>query len=219
MKDLKIFNTENYLKKVLRATEKKYRPYDAGWYLYRQILQSDKDKYGHEFIELVYATLSAWNMNSRGARLNDFDLFEKTIKENKRSLKYFTDKSIKDIVNNDIQNRLKKLFFELKLVGENKPPLVTFSKFLHFYFPELIVPIDRTYTCRYFYNNTSIPQTLDGQFKNFIQIEEKFSEFSQKHDLKKYLTKTWALCETKVMDNMIIGHIMLKEKKRHDEHT
>jgi hypothetical protein len=104
MKNLEIFNNENLLEKALVITEKNYRPYDSGWYLYKLVSQYDKNKYSHEFIELVYVTLSAWNMNSRGAKLNDFDLFKESIIKNKILLEYFTYKSIKDIVNNDIQN-------------------------------------------------------------------------------------------------------------------
>jgi len=215
MKNLEEFDNVNLLEKTLAITEEKYRRYDPGWYLYRLISRyDDKDKYSHEFIELVYVTLSAWNMNSRGAKLNEFDMFKKSIINNKILLEYFTDKSINDVVNIDIQNNLKELFFKLKLVYRNKPLLVTFSKFLHFYFPKLIVPIDRTYTCKYFYGNTSIPSKLEGQFEKFIQIEKEFSEFSKRHYLKKYLTKDWNLCETKVMDNMIIGYIKLKSSHK-----
>jgi hypothetical protein len=211
VENLKVFDDINMLEKTLVITEENYRPYDPGWYLYRLVSQYNGDKYSHEFIELVYVTLSAWNMNSRGAKLNDFDLFKKSVKDNKILLEYFNNKSIKDIINIEIQNILKELFFKLKLVYKDKPLLVTFSKFLHFYFPKLVVPIDRTYTCNYFYGHTSIPATLDGQFKKFIQIEKEFSEYCKRHNLKKYLSKDWNLCETKVMDNMIIGYIKLKK--------
>jgi hypothetical protein len=211
VENLDKFDDMALLEKTLAITEKNYRPYDPGWYLYRLISQYNKDKYSHEFIELVYVTLSAWNMNSRGAKLNDFDLFKESIIKNMISLQYFTDKSIKDIANIEIQNNLSELFTKLKLVYKGKPLLVTFSKFLHFYFPKLIVPIDRTYTCNYFFGHTNIPSSLDGQFKKFILIEKEFSVFYKKHNLKKYLTKDWNICETKVMDNMIIGYIKYKK--------
>ena len=150
-------------------------------------------------------------MNSRGARLNDFSKFKESIMKHKKELMYFTNKSIKDITNKEVQDKLDVLFNKLKLVYKGKPILVTFSKFLHFYFPKLVVPIDRTYTCNYFFGNTSIPKTPDGQFKKFILMEEEFAEFSKRHNLKKYITKDWNLCETKVMDNMIIGYLKLKK--------
>jgi hypothetical protein len=125
-------------------------------------------------------------------------------------LKKLEDKTIGDIENIGVENVLEELFFNLKLVYKDKPLLVTFSKFLHFYFPKLIVPIDRAYTCNYFYGTKKNPKTLDKQFEKFIQIEKEFSRFSKENNLEKYLTDKWNLCETKTMDNMIIGYIKLK---------
>jgi hypothetical protein len=210
MKNLDKFENKTLLEKTLKITEKNYRPYDPGWYLYKLVFEYDKNKYSHEFIELVYVTLSAWNMNSRGAKLNDFNLFKETIIENKNLLQKLQNKIICDIENIETENILNELFFMLKLVYKGKPLLVTFSKCLHFYFPDLLVPIDRTYTCNYFYGNTSVPSTLDGQFKKFIQIEKEFAKFYKKTDLQKYVTKDWNLCKTKIMDNMIIGYIKLR---------
>jgi len=210
--NLEIFDNEKLLKKTLTIMERDYRPYDPGRYLYKLILQyDDKDKYSHEFIKLTYVTLSAWNMNSRGAKLNKFDSFKKSIQENRRLLRFFADKSIEDIDN--IKEELRELFSKLKLVSKNRYSLVTFSKFLHFYFPKLVVPIDRKYTCTFFHTTIPLGSKEEGQFEKFIQIEEEFSEFSKRHNLKKYVNKNWNLCETKVMDNMIIGH-QLNSKKR-----
>ena len=213
MPNLDKFKKKNLLERSLKKTESSYRPYDPGWYLYREVLNFNKDKFSKEFIELVYVTLAAWNMNSRGAKLNDFHLFSKTIKDNKKLLLKLENKTIKNIGNTEIENILRELFFNFKLVYEGKPLLVTFSKFLHFYFPKLLVPIDRTYTLNYFFGHTNIPPKLDGQFKKFLQIEGEFSGFYKETNLKKYKTNDWNLCETKIMDNMIIGYIKLKKEK------
>jgi len=72
MNNLNIFLEENgLLDKSLKEVKDNYRPLDPGWYLYRKIcLEKDiNKKFEDEFIELVYVTLSAWNMNSRGAKL------------------------------------------------------------------------------------------------------------------------------------------------------
>jgi len=53
---------------------------------------------------------------------------------------------IKDFANIHIEMReaipalqeLRQLFMNLKLVADGKPPLVTFSKTLHFYLPDLV---------------------------------------------------------------------------------
>jgi hypothetical protein len=213
MNNLDWFEKENNLKKVIDYNEKNYRTYDPGRILYRFVLKYKGDKYSDEFIELIYATLIAWNMNSRRAKLNNFNAFKKSIIDNKYLMKKLSNKSLVDIKDENVVYILSKLFINLKLVDKTKKStLVTFSKFIHFYFPELIVPIDRTYTCKYF--GGSIPEDNRGQLKKFFDIENEFSKYRQKMNktLKKYKNESWNLCINKIMDNMVIGYIQIKYK-------
>ena len=70
----------------LHKTNNEYRALDPGLYLYRQLMQTTdvEIKFKTDFIELVYVTLVAWNMNSRGAKLSKFTEFEKSIKRNQK---------------------------------------------------------------------------------------------------------------------------------------
>ena len=211
MKNLKWFEKENNLKKVLEYNANNYRLNDPGIILYRFILKYNRNKFSHEFIELVYATLIAWNMNSRRAKLNKFNAFEKSIMDNKNLLKKLLNKNIDNILDKNVIDILSKLFFNLQLVDKSiKTSLVTFSKFIHFYFPELVVPIDRKYTCKYF--GGSIHQDRNKQLKKFFEIENEFLIYRQKmiKKLTKYKNKTWNLCINKIMDNMVIGYIQMK---------
>ncbi|MDR1787157.1 MAG: hypothetical protein LBR16_01700 [Treponema sp.] len=128
MKDLSIFENADLRAKTLEITAKEYRPLDPGWYLYRQVFHFTGDKLSYEFIELVYVTLSAWNMNSRGARLSDFSVFEKSLLNNADRLKKLDGQKINMLtVNTVLLDTLKELFFNLELVTKDKPALVTFS--------------------------------------------------------------------------------------------
>jgi len=214
LKKLTIFKNEDILNNVLKTTTEVYRLYDPGWYLYRLVFNYIGNKFSHDFIELVYVTLSAWNMNSRGAKLSDFEIFENCLLDNENiklldSLKGKTNL----IINEDIINTLKKLFYKLTLVDNDKPPLVTFSKAMHFFFPELVVPIDRKYSCNYFYNSITISKNIDDQWEMFIEIQKEFYDFIKNNNnmLIKYLDNRWNLCTTKIMDNMIIGYTKLVE--------
>ena len=83
---IKVFLNNNLtvLETSLNVTALNYRPYDPGLFLYKMILQRPiEQKFTDDFIELVYTTLVAWNMNARGAKLSDYSLFRDSILKNK----------------------------------------------------------------------------------------------------------------------------------------
>ena len=86
--DLSVFAEEKDLQVYLNRTKEYYRPHDPGSYLYNKIFEFKfSQKFSEDFIELLYVTLSAWNMNSRGAKLSDFSVFSESIKEHKSDFK------------------------------------------------------------------------------------------------------------------------------------
>lgn len=203
---LEKFENKELLKKSLDETRSYYRPLDPGFYLYNQILKVDIDeKFSDENIELIYVTLVAWNMNSRGAKLQEYQMFKQSIQNQKKAILNIKDFTIRDIQKESIFSKLHDLFFSLDLVAKSKPALVTFTKTMHFLLPKLIVPIDRKYTLMYFYENVNIPTEHEKQFKIIKEIETEYSKFVAKVDLHQYIDEKWNTTEAKVMDNMIIG--------------
>lgn len=67
--------------RALEKTSKEYRPLDPGWYLYKKVCQETdlSRRFTDAFNELVYVTLVAWNMNSRGAKLAEWGSFRSSI--------------------------------------------------------------------------------------------------------------------------------------------
>jgi len=213
IRDLSIFEDEKVLKQSLDEVRNNYRPYDPGSYLYNKLLTyAFEDKFSDEFIELVYVTLSAWNMNSRGAKLNEFTAFKDTIRNNKALINEFA--SIHIVTSESISalQDLRPLFMNLKLVADGKPPLVTFSKTLHFYLPDLIIPIDRRYTLNYFQGHTNLPTKLENQFTRFLMIESAYAQFAEGKELSIHLDKNWNRNIPKLLDNMVIGYIRIHDK-------
>ena len=206
MKNLCVFDDRELLVASMDKTAKEYRLNDPGWYLYRMIINYNGDKITSDFVQLVYVTLCAWNMNSRAAKLSEYDDFEKSIISYGHILKQLAEHDIHSLsASIEIQNQLEELFFNLNLVAAGKPILVTASKTLHFFMPNLIVPIDRKYTLNFFNGNESVPTKIEKQFQVFIKIQREFSLFSATHDLTAYKDERWNLTIPKVMDNMIIG--------------
>ena len=222
MNTLNVFlEYKNLIDKALKKVKTNYKPYDPGNYLYRKICKENdiNRKFEDKFIELIYVTLSAWNMNSRGAKLSDFEDFKSSIKTNKNQIvnlsKYRIEK-IREIEFDMITWRLKHLFDNLKLVGKNKnnkekPRLVTFSKTMHFLLPDLVVPIDRTYTLKFFYGNKSINPKLNLQFQKFLHIFKECSNFASKSKLNSKLDDNWNQNIPKIIDNIIIGYQKLNK--------
>lgn len=201
------FNNHSLVEESLSYVRHNYRPLDPGWYLYRKLLKYNlSDKFSTDFIELIYVTLSAWNMNSRGAKLQEFDLFEESILNHKKTLMQLGQEELKNIGNKSVKDALKDLFAHLNLVAHGKPKLVTYSKTFHFFLPDLIVPIDRKYTLCFFYGNIYVPQSIEKQFDRFIEIENEFCRLHNNVDFRKYIDDNWNLNIPKILDNLIIGY-------------
>jgi len=203
-------NNPSLIEKSLSEVQHNYRPLDPGWYLYQKLLKYKlSDKFSINFIELIYVTLSAWNMNSRGAKLQEFNLFKESILNHKEILIELGQEELKNINNKNVKDALKILFNQLNLVAYGKPKLVTYSKTVHFFLPDLIVPIDRKYTLCYFYGNTYVPQSTEKQFSRFIEIEKEFCKLYKTFDFCKYIDNSWNLNVPKILDNLIIGYMKL----------
>jgi len=220
MKNTTDIFTNKSINKSIKKVDKVYRPYDPGWYLYKKVLETEniKDKFTDEFLELIYVTLSAWNMNSRGARLADIDVFKRSLKKHKKPIIALSKYRIEKISNiDDILVKIEQLFKNLEIVYQDdeidKPRLVTFSKTLHFLIPDLFVPIDRKYTLMFFYGNVSINKNIDKQWEKFEEIFREFHKFSLKVSKMniKFSTR-WVTNIPKIIDNVIIGYQKMLEK-------
>lgn len=208
------FNESN-IEDLLNFTKNEYRTYDPGQFLYKLLGKyTNEQKFTGDFIELVYTTLVSWNMNQRGAKLSDFEMFKKSLIEHQSQLKELFDVKMNNIGNVDsVLQKARHLFGSLNFVAEGKPKLVTFSKAMHFINPQLFMPIDRRYTLTFFYNNTYVPESDDSQFQIYWDIFEEFRLFAINNDLTKNIDDSWNRSVPKIIDNLIIAHVKMEEKK------
>ena len=219
----KLISNREIFEESLNKTKEYYRSLDPGNYLYNLLLKKrdEIDMFGDEYLELVYTTLIAWNMNGRGAKLNDFELFKKSIRESKlniESLKRYRIEALTKESKKEVLLKVGVLFRELDLLGDSwtgnkiKSKIVMFSKTLHFLLPELIVPIDRKYTLNFFYGNFDVPTDADKlkndekQIELFGELYDKFCEIAEVYDLTGYEDDKWNLSVPKIIDNAIIGY-------------
>ncbi len=229
----KLISNKEHFEKTLVKTRKEYRPFDPGQYIYNLLLEKRKkiDIFSDEYLELVYMTLIAWNMNGRGAKLNYFYNFKESIKKNKDKINSLKEYRIENLSQEDInkfKEVTKELFDSLELVGilkgnKIKSKLVTFSKTLHFLLPNLYVPIDRKYTLDFFYSTENLPtdsnikKNNEKQIKVFNELFDKFHELATTYNLKEYVNNKWNANIPKIIDNSIIGYGKLKESELENE--
>lgn len=208
----------NLIQTLAEETANSYRPYDPGQYLYKLVIDfKDRTIHLDKFIELTYTTLIAWNMNQRGAKLSKYDLYNQSLQthqERIESLKAYRIETLSDTDVLNLKEHIKYLYDNLELVEEGKPKLVTFSKALHYFLPNLLMPVDRRYTLKFFYNKTSTPLDKSTHFEIYWDIFQQFRELATAYDFNKHVTDNWNRNIPKVIDNIIIGHIRKQEENK-----
>lgn len=198
-----VYNKTN-IASALKKVDENYSPHSADKYLYNLVLTYNlKDKFSPEFMELLYATLDAWGMNSRGAGLKDFDEFCKLVQNQRESILKLADYDIKRFC--ECKEPLEAVFTSMQL-SKSKSQLVTTSKVLHFLLPNLVVPVDRNYTLNFYHGSTYIPENVKKQFDLFSEIHTDFSNFASKIDLNQYITQnSWKQNITGILDSLVIA--------------
>lgn len=178
-----------------------------GLYFYRRILDLRKkhtkimaflsDNY---CLEILYATLISWDMNSRGAKLKYYEDFKDSVilcLPEFEAIESITETSYISKPKQIIE-LLGKAYLKLELM-ETRGRLVSNSKCLHFLFPSLFIPIDKTNTLDYLYGNDYESP------KRFLDIIEFSFEIMQKPvDFDRYLDNTWNQNVPKIIDNAIL---------------
>ena len=193
-----------------------YRLISPSLYLYKKIIekhqsQKDFDKLmkDDEFLELIYITLIAWNMDQRGAKLTSFIEFKESVLDSQHILKEMYNYRLDSLSDKDLDivlYEIEKLFNNLKVM-KSKSKIVGVSKTLHFLLPNLIMPIDRRYTMNFFYGHNAYNQDSSKEFKTFKEIFIAFYTVSKKLNLtdEDIDNFNWNTSIPKLIDNALIG--------------
>jgi hypothetical protein len=163
-----------------------------------------------QFVEFVYATLTAWGMHRMGpgnTKLREFEVVCGSLRSNRDTIGALDGLSLSQLAQaqlDTVASQAWKLVDALTIsIAEAK--IVANTKALHHVLPDLIPPIDRTYTFNFFYSRAMLS----------ISEEEAFHEmFSRFHRiaaqnavaLRRLLGPGWNTSETKVLDNAVVGY-------------
>jgi hypothetical protein len=187
--------------------DKKYRT-GPSLYFYKKTLENrlkydSVEKYlSNEYnLEIMYAALVAWDMDSRGAKLTDFDCFQNNILNNIDLFNYIETAGINLLSTNIfmVTRIVKKLYATLNIM-KTDAKTVAHSKLLHFIFPDLFMPIDRKNTLTFFYGNTN------ESLNKFIEIINFSYDFvKDNNEISTFIgTGKWNTSIPKIIDNAII---------------
>lgn len=212
VKKFSIFDDKSIFELCLDSAKDNYSRYCPENYLYRKITSYKFiDKFSDEFLELLYVTLSMEFENQKLGKLKDFSIFAESIKKHQEDFKELSPLKLRDLDEWDweeCREIFEDLFTDLELVN-GKSSVIAFSKVLHFMLPNLIVPIDRKNTMRFFYGKKySCFKSLENQYQTFWNLETVFSEFVKRNKVSQYIDDTCNLNIPKILDNAIIGKLL-----------
>ncbi|MEZ5003062.1 MAG: hypothetical protein R2730_08485 [Chitinophagales bacterium] len=177
-------------------------------------------------LEYIYATLASWGMHRMGktkTKMVDFHVFRDSILSQKKSIYELMNSRIENLNNNkeSIFKELRKICFSIKVsVSDSK--IVGNSKALAHILPNLVPPIDRQYTIRFFTQEGTNFVNGNGKLKavtNFKNIEDekeifliildKTCDFTchiiKNEDVR--VDKIFNTSYPKIFDNFIISYI------------
>jgi len=221
------------------------------YYFHKKVIEKiRREEYRHlitdkNFLKDVYRVVLEW-MGERGkGKLVAFDSFlDKigSVGESQRELQELLEK-LSDLRLHELdgekwekwKSSVEKLFkkvWDLKLREGSESQIVTASKTLHHLLPDLIPPIDRMYTLKFFslhyISNYRIPPRIledknperireyrrDRETKQFAEVLGTFHDISRKLGLtEKNLKREWDTSIPKLIDNAIIGYVLRTTRK------
>lgn len=156
------------------------------------------------FLRGLYRTLQAWGIGSRASTLRAFPQFVAALQAEAKTIEALDNLAIDQagLDVNTVGATVAQLAQSLEIVG-NKARIVPGSKTLHHLLPELVVPIDREYTQRFF--EWANPTLQNFPERCFREAFTAFATIAREANPAQYVGDGWYTSRTKVIDNAIVG--------------
>ena len=156
-----------------------------GVYFHTQCIKEQKRHFlSDRHVELIYATLPAWGMHRPGTHttMHEFGVFKKSILQSSDALRRTSGKRFDALEAEELRSlleHLKDVYCELR-VSTSGTTVVSNAKALAHILPDLIPPIDRRHTIRFF--RAVVPPALDKQFSLFVEMCFRLKQMYDKCD-------------------------------------
>ncbi len=152
----------------------------------RAIGSVEKAIHDDVFLNSLYKTLKAWGIGIRASKLKPYDQFVSIIRRHAADLEQLDGLSINDsqLDIESVRGKIWHLIDNMRLI-DNNAPIVAMSKTLHHLLPDLVVPIDRGYTQKFF--RWQNPTFQYGQEACFQQAFDAFADIARRVEPSKYV--------------------------------
>lgn len=168
------------------------------------------------FLEYVYAVLPAWGMHRMGkqaAKVVDFHEMAESLRAAAPRIDPLWGREITGVDSNDAEQLAHDIWGVISSlrVSRSKTRIVAGSKALHHVLPELVPPIDRQYTFRFFTGQKAVNH---GDERAFLEWFPLLCEIGRRcsGQIGAALERggVMATIQSKVIDNAIIGFMQLQ---------
>ena len=162
------------------------------------------------FLHSLYQTLNAWGIGRRASRLVSEAEFIAAVRAREAEIAEFENISIEEptLDAETLSPRLWQLIDELGII-QNDTRLVPGTKTLHHLLPDLVAPMDRGYTQKFFLWHN--PEFQYDQARKFGVIFKTFAEVARAVRPSQFLNGGWNSSSTKVIDNAVVGFVTLEK--------
>jgi hypothetical protein len=202
-------------------------------YFHRECLRARAEAFlSTRHIEMLYATLTAWGMHRMGGtettktKLTDWEQFRASLGAEAEALRKFQGYKLLDMSEGEYSDavaNLRSTYCRLKL-SVSGATIVANSKALYHVLPDLIPPIDRQYTVRFFrqppdkwrngtgkFTLIQLPKGIDAQFRLFHQICLDIKRLADRVDRQLVETeiRLHGVTPPKAIDNAIVNYVRI----------
>src|SRR6266545_4206185 len=159
-----------------------------------------------DFLASLRSTLTAWGLGVRRSRLRPQREFDEAIRSARAQIVALEDLRIDDpALPVTAGEQVWQVIGSLGVV-DNRAKLVAGTKTLHHLLPDLVVPMDREWTGRFFQLHQHQWQHLPAQRRTFLQAHRDFRDLACQVEPQQYVDgRGWRTSRTKILDNALIG--------------
>ena len=169
------------------------------------------------FLDHLYRTLQIWGIGTRAPIFRPYGEFVAALRAQRAEIGALERLSIDDhaLDVNAVGDQIWNLINTLKF-AENRTQLVPGTTALHHLLPELIVPINRPYTQRFFRWQES--KLHRAKSSCFAEAFVAFAAIARQTNPAQYIDNGWNSSLTKVIDNALVG-MLYKEHTKPKQHA
>jgi hypothetical protein len=147
-------------------------------------------------------------MGRRGARMSGFDRFRNSLRSQVERIAPLANFKLTDVSADEISEIVAELWGILSNldIGKGETKIVIGTKTLHHLLPELVPPIDRQYTLRFFFGHTTMNQGDKMAFAEIFPRLHRIAVQCKKEIASLIEVGAMSTSSTKIVDNAIVGY-------------